>query len=391
MKILNNLNAEQDHVHELCDCLDSAKKACIAVAFLKESGLRLIMDSLKDFLSNDGELQIIAGQNFGLTEPEALTSLLDLLKNYPASKLYLYKAESADSIFHPKMYLFETENGCKIILGSANMTKGGICSNNEVSIFIECERDSDIRQQAVSTFDAYISNSIPATRQAIEQYKIYYDKQRVYNKKINSIPQRYAFDCTTLEDFLTKELRKKLKSNLLKRKKTYDYAVEILNEIADKPNLTEEDFIPLLDKVLTTWYSRGLQRGKTSIQGSYTEFGKLVRFIRANKSKRADEVFTGARKLAKNIRGVGVNFITEMMISYNSKDFAILNNIPFSVLTQKAGVTFRHTKCSAFNGEDYACYCDVIKEISKELGLSDMYEADMFFFEVNEKTKIVSM
>ena len=213
MKILNNLNDEQGHVNELCDCLGTSKKAYISVAFLKNSGLRLIMDQLKNFLSNDGELLIIAGQNFGLTEPEALLSLLDLLKNYPASKLYLYKAESADNIFHPKMYLFEADEGCKIILGSANMTKGGISSNMEISISIKCKCDSDIWKQAISTFDTYILNSIPATRRSIEQYKSYYDKQLVYSKKINSIPQKYdVVDCAELEKYLTEKLQKTLDS-----------------------------------------------------------------------------------------------------------------------------------------------------------------------------------
>lgn len=384
MKILNNLNDEQGHVNELCDCLGTSKKAYISVAFLKNSGLRLIMDQLKNFLSNDGELLIIAGQNFGLTEPEALLSLLDLLKNYPASKLYLYKAESADNIFHPKMYLFEADEGCKIILGSANMTKGGISSNMEISISIKCKRDSDIWKQAISTFDTYILNSIPATRRAIEQYKIYYDKQLVYSKKINSIPQKYdVVDCAALEKYLTEKLQKKLKRNLVKRKKTYRYAVEILDEIADKSSLTEEDFIFLLDEVLQRWYSRGLQREKTFIHGYYKEFATLVRYIRANKSKRADEVFSTAKKLAKKIPGVGVNYITEIMISYNSKDFAILNSVPFTTLTQKVGATFKHKNHSSFNGKDYSDYCNLIKEISEKLGLSDMYEADMFFYEVN--------
>lgn len=81
MKILNNLNDAQSHINELCDCLKTFKKAYISVAFLKMSGLSLIIDTLKIFLSKNGELNIIAGQNFGLTDPEALTNLLNLLSH----------------------------------------------------------------------------------------------------------------------------------------------------------------------------------------------------------------------------------------------------------------------------------------------------------------------
>ena len=70
------------------------------------------------------------------------------------------------------------------------------------------------------------------------------------------------------------------------------------------------------------------------------------------------------------------------MISYNQKDFAILNSNPFSVLTKKVGVTFNYKDYRNFSGKEYAYYCDLIKEISKKLGFSDMIEADRFFNEI---------
>lgn len=381
MKILNNLTDAQSHINELCDCLKTFKKAYISVAFLKMSGLNLIIDTLKIFLSKNGELNIIAGQNFGLTDPEALTKLLNLLKNYPSSKLYLYKAVSGDSIFHPKMYLFKTDERCKIILGSANMTKGGISSNNEISISFECKPNSDIWKQSKSTFDNYISNSTPVTLLAIAQYRHFYDEQRMYNIKINPVPpiSRYAFNYTTLKRHIEKWTQTDLQDMSKKRRESYSTAVEKLNKIADEANLPLDKFILLLESVLKHWHSGGLQRKKTSIYGYHKNFVALVRFIRDNKSKCANEVFSTAKEIAKTIEGVGVNYITEIMISYNPKDFAVLNRNPFTVLTKEAGVTFRHAIHSFFNGEDYAEYCDLIKEISKEFGFSDMHEADIFF------------
>ena len=90
MKLLNNLSEKQSHMKELCACLKTAQKAYISVAFLKMSGLDLTMGALETFFSNNGEIHIIAGLNFGLTEPEALTHLLNVLENYTASNLYLY-------------------------------------------------------------------------------------------------------------------------------------------------------------------------------------------------------------------------------------------------------------------------------------------------------------
>ncbi len=386
MKLLNNLNEEQSHMNELCECLKTAQKAYISVAFLKMSGLNLIMDTLKMFLSNKGELHIIAGQNFGLTEPEALSCIFDLLKNYSKSKLYLYKVESADCIFHPKMYLFESKNGGKIILGSANMTKGGISTNNEVSICLDCKLDSEIWEQSKATFNTYLANSEPASLLVIGQYKRFYDKQQERNSDLDtSLLSENTFNYAILKEYLEEWEQEDLEKIFSERKKSYRNAVRILNEIADTQRLTEAKFIPLLDSLLQKWHSGGLQRRKTSVQACYKEFAKLVRFIRDNKSKAPDYVFDKAKELVKNIKGASVNYVTEIMISYNPKDFAILNDRPLKVLTQKAGISFKHKDKYSFDGKDYTYYCEIIKEISKELGFSDMLEADSFFSKIYEK------
>lgn len=389
MKLLNNLNEEQSHMNELCECLKTAQKAYISVAFLKMSGLNLIMDTLKMFLSNKGELHIIAGQNFGLTEPEALSCIFDLLKNYSKSKLYLYKVESADCIFHPKMYLFESKNGGKIILGSANMTKGGISTNNEVSICLDCKLDSEIWEQSVSTFNAYIVKSEPATLKTIRQYKKFYNKQRENNRATMAVPllSQKTFNRDILKEYLEEWRQEELEQMFSDRKKSYRRAVKILNKIADDPNLTKNKFIDWLEELVVNgyWYSGELDRLRKLIYPSYKNFAELVRFIRDNKSESPDYVFTKARKLVNNINGASVNYVTEIMISYNPKDFAILNDRPLKVLTQKAGISFKHKDKYSFDGKDYTYYCEIIKEISKELGFSDMLEADSFFSEIYEK------
>lgn len=389
MKLLNNLNKEQSHVKELCKCLKTSQKAYISVAFLKMSGLSLIINSLTTFLSNKGELHIIAGQNFGLTEPEALTSLLNLFEDYPKSKLYLYEAVSADCIFHPKMYLFESKKGGKIILGSANMTKGGISSNNEVSISFECELDSEIWEQSKATFNTYVANSEPVTLKTIRKYKKFYNKQRENNRTVMAVPllSQKTFNRDTLKEYLEEWGPQKLKKEFTKRKKSYQEAVQILNEIADTPRLTKTQFIPLLDSLIKKWHSSGLQRRKSSIYTCYNEFAKLVRFIRDNQSEAPNYVFNKAMELVENVSGASVNYVTEIMISYNPKEFAILNSNPFTVLTEEAGITFKYGLPSSFSGKDYAYYCEIIKEISEELGFSDMLEADSFLNKIYQEIR----
>jgi hypothetical protein len=355
------------------------------------SGLKSIIDLLKIFLKQGGELHFIAGQNFALTEPDALYEIFNILKSKPKSNLYIYKAASNDSIFHPKMYLFESNRDCRVILGSANMTNGGLTTNNEVSLSFKCQKNSDVWKQSISTFNDYVSNCIAASLLTIGWYKTFYNSQRSHNKSAKAIPPKYeyTFDYDALKKYLGKLTQAELAKMSSERDSRYRQSRKILNAIADDKRLTEAKFIPLLDSLVVrgAWNSGSLHRLRKLIYKYYKEFARLIRFIRTNKSKSPDYVFPEAMKLVAGIKGASVNYVTEIMASYNRNDFAILNNNPFTVLTEKAGVSFTHKHPDSFNGADYAYFCALIKEISEKLGFSNMLEADSFFNDIYWKIK----
>ena len=391
MKLLSNANQLQGHLYEICNCLAKYKKAYVAVAFLKMSGLKLINDSLDSFLNRGGELHFIAGQNFALTDPEALYNIFHLLKSRPESNLYIYKAESNESIFHPKMYLFESEHGCNIIFGSANMTNGGLLSNNEMSLSVECQNDSDIWKQSIAIFNNYVSNSSIASLLTIGRYKTFYDSQKSHNKAAKVTPPKYeyTFDYDVLKKYPDQLPKTELTQMFSERDNGYWKSRKILNKIADYNRLTKAKFIPLLDSLVVNgaWHSGSLYRRRKSIYKYYKEFAQLVRFIRTNKYKSPEYVFSEAMKLVAGIDGASVNYVTEIMASYNRNDFAILNRNPFTVLSEKAGVSFKRKTLTSFNGNHYADFCALVKEISEELGFSNMLEADSFFNDIYWKIK----
>ena len=391
MKLLTNLNQTQSHLSEICDCLMKYKKAYMAVAFLKMSGLNAINDSLDAFLKRGGERHFIAGQNFALTEPDALKMIFNLLKSRPKSNLYIYEPESNSSIFHPKMYLFESRRDCKVILGSANMTNGGLSANNEISLSFDCKPEFDVWKQCKAAFHGYVSNSVIASLLTIGRYETFYNSQKNHNKAAKANPPKYdySFNYDVLKKYLDDLNQDEISNMFSERDKEYRRAKKILDAIADDKRLTEAKFTPLLDSLVVrgAWHSGSLHRLRKLIYKYYKEFAHLIRFIRANKAKSPDYVFPEAMKLVAGIKGASVNYVTEIMASYNRKDFAILNNNPFTVLTQKAGVSFTHKHPDSFNGVDYAYLCALIKEISMKLGFSNMLEADSFFNDIYWKMK----
>ena len=133
-QLLSNLNFPIGNV--IKQTLQDAHSAQFAVAFLKYSGIELIEQSLKQCLANNGSLEIITGLDFKATEGKALRYFIRLKKQYPQVKLFCF-GDKADNktgiIFHPKIYLFENKKETTGIVGSANLTKGGMMTNFEVN------------------------------------------------------------------------------------------------------------------------------------------------------------------------------------------------------------------------------------------------------------------
>jgi len=134
VQILSNLNYPIGNI--INQELQNATSAKIAVAFLKNSGLEVIKQSLNKCIENNGNVEIIAGLDFKTTDPKSMHYLIKLQKQSPNVKFYCYgdKKENKTSIvFHPKLYLFE--KGCETtgIVGSTNLTRGGLLTNFEVN------------------------------------------------------------------------------------------------------------------------------------------------------------------------------------------------------------------------------------------------------------------
>lgn len=366
---------------------------------MKISGLNKLIQTIKDFLKSGGHISIIAGQNFALTEPEALHLLRKLFQTYPTSKLYLAKANSASSIFHPKLYLFKSKNDCCIISGSANITEGGLANNKETSLIADCNETDTIWKEAKKYFDSLLipDNADEATLLVIKQYETFFEQQKQHNKKSKPIPTKtksqLAFDYGNLLKHFQKFDNAKRQENYKDKLYSYKLAKKVLDEIADKSSLTQKQFEPLLDTLVVgskeefrLWHSGSLFRLRRSVYPYYKEFHDLVSYIRENKSLPARVVFENAKEKVKMIEGAAVNYITEIMMTYNNNDFANMNKNPITVLRKEGGVNIK-ASTSSYTGIDYEEYCDLVKEISAKLGLQNMLEADSFFNDIYWKIK----
>lgn len=146
IQILSNTN------YPLADVLKSelleSKDVKIAVAFLRKTGIEKIQNALDYALTkNFANIEFIVGLDFKTTDYQALVSLNEIKTAYKGFSYYCFgdkRDNFNDLVFHPKIYLFDNLNKkdpkYTSIIGSSNLTGGGLSGNFEVnSIFRETD------------------------------------------------------------------------------------------------------------------------------------------------------------------------------------------------------------------------------------------------------------
>jgi HKD family nuclease len=138
LQILSNINYPIGNLINFE--LQQANEVRIAVAFMKVTGIKVIEDSIKSCLRNNGKIEIITGLDFKTTDPKSLQYILNLKEDFPNLDFYCYgdkQNNKTDIVFHPKIYLFSNQKEKTSIVGSTNLTGGGLMTNFEVNTIIK--------------------------------------------------------------------------------------------------------------------------------------------------------------------------------------------------------------------------------------------------------------
>lgn len=138
--------------NRLIELLDSSDYHTlnIAVAFAKNSGVLRIKDSLERFRKRGGKVNAYIGVDLGGTSYEALTALL-----LHTDSLNLVHSERGQT-FHTKIYQFVGKNKGLVVVGSHNLTGGGLWTNYESSVLIPTCKSSAGEVTLQKELDDYI-------------------------------------------------------------------------------------------------------------------------------------------------------------------------------------------------------------------------------------------
>jgi HKD family nuclease len=163
------LQAGQGFVNEIRKSILEYKEIQIAVAFVKEDGLNEIFESLKTALSHEREIKFIVGasSDLGITDSGVLERLLKLKNKHDGFLVRFYNNPG----FHPKLFIFRKGKSVKIIVGSSNLTGGGVEKNVEANLVIETTQNHKIYQTIISEFDNWYDVADELDDDFVKYYK----------------------------------------------------------------------------------------------------------------------------------------------------------------------------------------------------------------------------
>ncbi len=146
IEIINNDSKKL--VEILLRAMAKSNRLRIAVAFVSTRGISLLEQGLQDCIRRNCYVEFILGVDLYVTDSEALQNLYQLSKANQNVKLYCYRGSNSEgnseAIYHPKLYIADQTSVVTTIIGSSNLTEGGLRSNVEFNVLIESESDSDI-------------------------------------------------------------------------------------------------------------------------------------------------------------------------------------------------------------------------------------------------------
>lgn len=143
-------------------------------AFATRSGVRHLLQDIQTLKSSGGSAEIFVGIDGRTTTVEALSTLLEA--NIPTWVLH-NTTKTPRTIFHPKMYLLEGADRSLVLIGSTNLTAGGLYNNYELNacLTLSVRRQRDRRFKA--SIDQFLgdirrsANCAPLSRDLLKRLR----------------------------------------------------------------------------------------------------------------------------------------------------------------------------------------------------------------------------
>lgn len=382
---------------------DATRLDCM-VAFARSSGYTRLETTLCDALDAGLAARFVVGLDFYHTEPPVLEALFALVDCYPNQFEFFISGQSRTRTFHPKAYAFQyADQSCKVVIGSANLTAGGLSLNHEFSLFTESSDCALAVQVALEIADMLQSGEIEvATRARLDEYA---RRHKIYTLHNRAAKLNAEADCKssrnmpsskggvylpTLLSILTLMKADRTDSGFTSQKdsrvRRHANAQGYLNRLRTQPVGTPAQFKTYYEPLVSGlgWHSGGLQRGKNIVaqKGPVFQAGlrDLYAQLQANPKLSAEDAYLLLHGYLSRIPNAGTNVLTEALHTFDPFRFAVMNQNSVSGMALAGYRIFpeRPNKGNV-NAALYGNFCAKAKRVCTALGLANLGELDALF------------
>jgi len=150
------------------------EQVILSVAFINEDGVRLIEDNLRLIAK---KTKVFSGIRNDITSHQGLARLMDI-----GVSLFTVDTGARNVVFHPKLYFVKGETEARLVIGSANLTLGGMNNNIEASVAIDFDLNEPKDREFVKGMEDQFSELLTKDPEHIFQIKTLTDLDKL---KIN--------------------------------------------------------------------------------------------------------------------------------------------------------------------------------------------------------------
>ncbi|MDR7236521.1 DEAD/DEAH box helicase family protein [Neobacillus drentensis] len=251
----------------LLEKLEGANTICILASFVMKSGVDFIREALQKAAENGAEIKICTGDYLFITQPRALEELLSIDDSI---KIRVWRSNGVS--FHPKAYLFQSNEHDVLFIGSSNLSKSALHNGVEWNLLVSDEQQvfDDAQSEFLKIF--YSDQTLPLNQETFEEYRKSYEE---YQRKHPNLVQKWT-ELEELDLMLPVE-----KENTVQPEVIFDPLVGY-GEI--QPRFAQIEALEELNKTLDEDYNKALVvmatgLGKTYLAGFFAQTFNKVLFI----------------------------------------------------------------------------------------------------------------
>ncbi len=348
----------------------------LATAFAHMSGWLLLAPSIKQ---SRAQMDLLTGLDFCQTEPKVLREWLRLSRT---GQVRAYLSPKSPPTFHPKILIVKSRSSGFAIVGSGNLSAGGLRDNVECSLYTS---NRFILQQLNEWCEQQIASSFPITDADIDDYEPKHKAALKASKKARAKQE---------------ETEARLASSRKKRQMTWKDAVRHAKQYFASDLFRQDDWriwtssaknirrllhYPRFRFNSTEWaeffkvyelgnlvpiYSKQLfQRRRLLQKGLRLLLNETVPI-----HQRINTLLDSRQPVA--LRGLGINLLTKILAAHRPNKWPVFNG-PVREFLQSFG--YEEPK-GVDTGEKYAAFAGLMKRFLEQTGAPSMIALDCFFY-----------